>query len=254
MDAVNLGFLARQLLGTELAGRVEAISGGSLHWGEQLWAGIWQPEELGDAERFVQDTQAAAEAAGVPWAGSMIVTLPQLESDPAIAALAEALYVYGYPRAQGLVQGGPDAVMVMTDARPQAAVPGVEIAESTPDACQRLADEALAAAEQLTAPWRRYDGWLDGCQLLAAATDGEPLGLVAVYHGEVASRVMLLWVTPDARGRGLGGALLAQAGEAAQHSGRMLLSSWVHRDGRLRYYLARHGFADQLSVLAFPAE
>jgi len=254
MDAANLGFLARQLLGTELAGRVEPIPGGSLHWGDQLWAGIWQPEALGDAERFIHDTQAAAAAAGVPWAGTVVVTLPQLEGDAAVAGLAEALYVYGYPRAQGPALGGPDAVAVLTGAPPASSPDGVSIGESTLDACQRLVDAALEPVEQLTAPWRRHPGWLTGCQLLAVTADGEPAGLAAVYHSEVASRIMLLWVDPEARGRGLGQALLAGAAATAQQAGRMLVSCWVHRDGRLRYYLARHGFADQLSVLSFPAE
>lgn len=254
MAATNLGFLARQLLQTELAGRPEEIAGGCLFWGEQLWAGVWQLDELGDAEAFIHDTQRTAAEAGTAWGGVVVVTPPQLEGEPAVSALEEALYVYGFPRAQGLQLGGPDSVMIAAGTPHSAGPDGLEIVEAAPAQLEPLLGAALAPAEQLTAPWRRNSGWLDRCRLLAAQLNGQPAGLVAVYAGEVAGRVVLLWVDEDARGQGLGQALLSHAVADAAQAGRVLLSCWVHRDGRLRYYLARHGFADQLSVLSFPAE
>jgi len=254
MAATNLGFLARQLLHTELAGRAEDIAGGCLYWGEQLWAGIWQPEELGDAEVFIRDTQQVAAEAGRTWAGVVVVTPPPLAGEPVVAALEEALYVYGFPRAQGFEHGGPDSVLIATGSAHAAEASGAIIVEKPAEQLEGLLAAAQAPAEQLTGPWRRPPGWLEQCQLLTAELNGDPAGLVAVYHGEVASRIMLLWVTEDARDQGLGQALLARAVADAAQSGKVLLSCWVHRDGRLRYYLARHGFADQLSVLSFPAE
>lgn len=254
MNATNLAFLARQLLLTELAGQPEDFAGGCLYWGNQLWAGIWQLDELGDAEAFIRETRQAAAAAGRPWAGVVIVTPPQLEGEPEVAALEEALFVYGFPRVQGLQQGGPDSVMIAAGA-PQATHPDeLAIGEAQAADCTSLLESALAPAEQLTAPWRRPDGWLERSRLFKAELQGEAAGLLAVYHGEVAGRILLLWVEEAVRGQGIGQALLAHAVADAAQVGKVLLSCWVHRDGRLRYYLARHGFADQLSVLSFPAE
>jgi hypothetical protein len=158
MQASNLSFLARQLLRTELSGRPEEIAGGSLFWGEELWAGVWQPEALGDAERFILDTQRAAAAAGRPWAGVVAVTPPQLAGEPAVAALEEALYVYGFPRAQGLEHGGPDSAMFAA-APVGAAVANEErwatARRSTPQHLHGAADRAVAQARR----------WLDDCRL-----------------------------------------------------------------------------------------
>lgn len=254
MDASNLGFLARQLLLTELGGEVEEIAGGCFFWDAALWAGIWQPDEIGDCEQFILAAQAVAVERGTKLEGVIVVTPPARESDPVVAALAEALYVYGLPQRHGIAEGGPDTVLAAVGT-PRAPEPGgLEITAATMADCAELIERALAASEQLTAPWRRNGDWLEQCQLSLARLEGSMAGVAAVLSSELAGRIALLWVEEALRGRAIGQALLAHAAQRAHDAGKVLVNTWVYRAGRLRYYLAKHGFSEQLSVLSFLAD
>lgn len=257
MDAANLGFLARQLLLTELRGEAEDIDGGILVSGSELWAGIWQPEELGNFEIFIQSLQRTVQQRGLPLGGLVLLVPPAQDSTELISELAEALYVYGLPQCRGLPEGGPDAVQVLSGPLESAVVQGFTT-EWTSAADERFAAIALPAikvSEQLSAPWNtpRAD-WLNGTDCCIASVSGKPVGIVALHSSEVASRISLLWVVPEARGAGLGRVILAEACRRAADRGQLLCSVWSYRAGTLRFYLSKQGFAEQLSALYFIAE
>jgi len=257
MDSANLGFLARHLALTEFSGEIEPASGGCYVLGDELWAAIWAPEELTDPEAYIKATVEAAEQHGLSWAGAVAITPPARESDPLVAALSEALFIYGYEQRNELGSGGPDTVLVL--ASPQAAVQSVEISDVEPEALDeaatQLLNEARGAPEQLSSPWRRLrPGWLKGTKAHVAVLDGQPAGLVIVRYGELASRVVLLYVAEDHRQQGIGQALLAHSVDGAQAMGKMLNTIWVYRGGKLRYYFTKQGYAEQLSALYFIAE
>ncbi|MBN2081575.1 GNAT family N-acetyltransferase [bacterium] len=257
MDSANLGFLARHLVLTEFNGEIVPAPGGCYVLGDVLWAAIWQPEELENPEGFIKETAQAAQAHGLSWAGAVAITPPARESDPLVAALSEALYVYGYEQRNELGSGGPDTVLVL--AHPPVAEQPLEVADQDATALdaasQQLLAEARIAPEQLSSPWRRLrPGWLEGTHVHVARVNGQPVGLAVVRYGELASRVLLLYVAETSRQQGIGRALLAHSVDSAQAAGRMLNTIWVYRGGKLRYYFTKQGYAEQLSALYFIAE
>ncbi|GEM_PF-2745705 len=257
MDAANLGFLARQLLLTELRGEAEDIDGGMLVSGAELWAGIWQPAEMGNFEIFIQSLQRTAQQRGLPLRGLVLLVPPARDDTELIAELAETLYVYELPQRRGLPAGGPDAVQVLSGPLDCANVAGFSTEWVSPadEGFTAIAAPAIKAVEQLSAPWNTPRAeWLSGADCCIASVSGQPVGIAALHSSEVASRISLLWVVPEARGAGLGRVILAEACRRAADRGRLLCSVWSYRAGTLRFYLSKQGFAEQLSALYFVAE
>jgi GNAT superfamily N-acetyltransferase len=90
-----------------------------------------------------------------------------------------------------------------------------------------LAEEEGAAAETFSIGWREPAGALAGHARLR-------------LHRRIGDLEML-WVAPDARGRGIGGRLLAQAGaEARQRGARELVATVA--SPKAAGFLAGHGF------------
>lgn len=259
MADANFAFLARQLLQTELRGQAWTDrAGGAYAAGERLWAALWDPAASGDPEKFVQETEAKAKELGLPFAGLIVLTSPAAESDPALTALEEALYVYGYPRRQGLGLAGPDMVQVLAKPPFHKPLPGLEIgpAEAQNEQVIAMLQEAWAEKDGLGGPgWSAVEELQgDGIAHLLARRGGTAVGVVSLNGVGVTGRIVLAWVKPEARGAGIGKHLLAAAAKHSTDGGQLVLSAWTHRDGRLRYYFAQEGYADQLRVVYFYPE
>ena len=253
-DQANLAFLARQLVLTELPGEeVDTLPGGCLVQGQQLWAGLWAPSQIEDAEALIKQAQAAAQKRSTTLGGIVAVTTPADEKSPVVQELSEALYIYGYPRAQGLSSGAPELIQVQPAMQHPAAY---ELATAAwqDEAVQQMYQAAAAEADQLAGLHWWAQAARDGLDVVLAMQHQAPVGMVASLPGELFSRLVLLWVKPEARGAGIGRALAAAVGTDAALKGRMLTTAWTHRDGKLRYYFNKLGYDDQLVALVFIAE
>jgi GNAT superfamily N-acetyltransferase len=257
MADANFAFMARQLMQTELRGHNwSERSGGAHAAGSKLWTVLWDPAGAGDPEKLVQESQAKALELALPFAGLIALTPPAAESDPALAALEEALFVYGYPRRQGLGSGGPDMVQVLSKPTHHKPIGGLSIEPAESVALEGLLNAACAERDGLGGP-----GWQSaaefggaGIQHLVASRGGRALGFASLAAAGVTGRVMLIWVEPESRGKGIGRALLEAAARASGEGGQLVLSAWTHRDGRLRYFFAKEGYSDQLRLHYFQPE
>jgi GNAT superfamily N-acetyltransferase len=73
--------------------------------------------------------------------------------------------------------------------------------------------------------------------VLLAELEGSAVGLLVLHPGDEAITVKRLWTTPDARGQGVGAALVDAAIAAAP--GLIRLAVWDWRGDALRLYAAR---------------
>lgn len=256
MDMSNMGFVARQFIQTELSGDVEETTGGCLVWGSNLWAGLWDIGTIEDPEKFIHTVQDQARARGANWLGVMALLNPGEESSPSFVEFSEALFVYGLEKRAGIGTGAPDMVQVL--GRPVKAMPPSRlelVASNGLDAVQEFLAQAALADDLLAAPWHtRQSQWLEGCAIITALLDGQPVGVLLARESGLASRAVLLWVEPDNRNQGIGSTLVARGTELAAASGRMLSTAWTYRAGKLRYYFSKLGFQEQLSAQYFLAE
>lgn len=115
-------------------------------------------------------------------------------------------------------------------------------------------EEAPSAFGSRLADWQgdgdREARWRDrlgipGSHNLVALLEGEPVGMgsgVPTDDGQV--ELISLWVSPNARGRGVGDAILAEVERWARERGAgvLLLDVAEDNEGAARLYL-RHGFA-----------
>ena len=256
-STANLGFIARHLMQSEFPGRqYDEIDGGILAWGDDLWAGIWEVEAVGNVEEFIRETQAAAAEKGKRWAGAILMIPPSLEKNEQVSELAEALFIYGMPRSQGLGSGGPDVIQTLN--KPQAAAPRDIHVISTPDDDDRvkhlLAETWNAEDRLLSVAWGGASNWQPMMRTHLAVVDDEPAGIAGTIPGDLIGRLAALWVTPAFRGRQVGHALVNAAHKLAAERNLLALSAWTYRDGTLRYYLSKQGFEDQLSAQYYLAE
>lgn len=253
MDGMNLGFLARQLILTELAGEVEDIAGGCLVQGVKLWAGLWEPAAIVDPEKFIHCVQDTARKAGTAFDGAVVLASGSPEQQAGLDQLAEALFVYGYPECEAAGTSGPEMVQVLS--RPLAAP---EIAGLTIDSVTGADDwvgQALSVKERLFGDWvDPASDWLQHVNLQLASLEGEPVGIAGVRASELASRVVLLWVAEGHRRQGIGLALLEHCQTQAAAAGRLLNCCWTFRGGKWRYYMNRRGFDEKLTARYFKSE
>jgi len=255
----NLAFLAKQLMQTELRGHNWTDrAGGSYAAGRGLWTVIWDAAAAGDPEKLVQECEARAGELSLPFAGLIALSTPLAEADPALTAIEEALYVYGYPRRQGLGVGGPDMVQVLTKPPHHKPLAGLAITPAAAAAgpVAELLAEAAGQEDGLGGPgWAETGDYLDPALThLAAMRGAETLGFVSLGSAGVTGRIVLAWVKPEARGAGIGKQLLLAAARQSADSGQLVLSAWTHRDGRLRFYFAQEGFNEQLRIHYFMPE
>ena len=250
MDATNINFIARQLALTELHGEVEEIPAGILVWNIALWAALWNPELIVEPESFILEVKEKSKVRDIPWHGVLLLLQPGNESANAFLELCDALFVYGFERLTGMETGGPDMVQIL-GAPPKLHMPsGLEIKES------RDKDEItpmFAHAEQLkdsfSSPWRRNQpNWMGGCRIITATLNGKLAAAAVLRESDLASRLDFLWVEPGHRDKGIGAALISYCAEQATSRGKMLNTAWTYRDGKLRYYLRKQGFEEQLSA------
>lgn len=254
MNRENLGFLARQLLLTEVVGDAEDTPGGCLIWGAELWAGIWQPAAIPDFEQFIVATQNSAVERRLSWRGAIILVEPASASSPAIAELEEAFYVYGFPRREGLGAGGPQMVLVLDRPSSNSNPKRLQLNSVAADdpAANELTAEAARAHEQLVAPWIAAEpSWLGGSDIAVASLDSAPVGIAALRGSPLASRTVLLWVDPAQRGLGIGRALLSFATDMARKSSTVLECVWNYRSGKLRYFFSKAGYTERLTAMYF---
>jgi len=109
-----------------------------------------------------------------------------------------------------------------------------------PDAfASTYAREAAYTEEQ----WR---GWFHDrfALFIADLPDrAEPAGLAGVYDRDGAAGLLSMWVRPDARGRGVGEALMSAAADWARARGRDTLYLWVAEANEpARRLYERYGF------------
>nr|WP_243843593.1 GNAT family N-acetyltransferase [Microbacterium endophyticum] len=73
-----------------------------------------------------------------------------------------------------------------------------------------------------------------------AEIDSTPVGIAVVKHVDDATEIKRLWAQPEARGRGVGSALLDTI--TSHHGGPIRLTVWDWRADAIRMYRSR-GFA-----------
>lgn len=256
MSLANYAFLAKHLLMTEmLAPELEDCTGGVLAWCGNLRVGIWDPGKIDKPEAFVKELLRKAAERQQQLADVVVLLPPQEQDDQRFQELAEALYVYGLPRALGWNHSGPDLVQVMDKPLPATGKFAVKPAQlDSPEICEMF-DSAGDSADRPDSPaWRNDELVMERSQLFSAWQGGIPAGMLALTRGELAARISLCWVQPQFRGHGVGRELIAQAVEYAGGQGVMLLCAWTHREGTLRYYMNKLGFVDQLAAAYFFTE
>jgi GNAT superfamily N-acetyltransferase len=250
-------FLTRQLLRSEFP-QAELVDcpGGCFAIDDAIWIGLWQPEAITDPEGLVKSARQLSKDRELALAGAMLLVDPAKASSPPVEALEEALYIYGYPRVKGLNRGGPDIVQVLPNTPPLLPKPRLifEPAAHDPEAAQRLFALSLQTSDRITGPgWNRRKSWIERAEPYLAYDGTTPVGLVSFQPGELISRVVMLIVDEQQRGKGIGRELLNEVQTLGGQRGAMFTSVWNYRDGRLRYYIGKQGFAEQMSVLYFQA-
>jgi ribosomal protein S18 acetylase RimI-like enzyme len=88
---------------------------------------------------------------------------------------------------------------------------------------------------------------IPGARDLVAALDGHPVGMASGVPSEegVSAELISMWVSPAARGRGVGGLLIGAVERwAVQHNVRILRLSVMPGNSKAIALYERHGFAD----------
>lgn len=117
--------------------------------------------------------------------------------------------------------------------------------ETDPDAFGDTFERAVADDD---AAWRARADRPDGTTFVAVASDGRFLGMASggpAPNRPDAGAVYGMWVAPEARGRGLGAALLGAVEDWARESGYRLIGLGVTttNEPAIRLYTAR-GYTD----------
>lgn len=254
--AANTALMARHLLRSEFPrGEFTETPGGCLIADDAAWLGICNPAAIAeDPEAALKAAQAFAKERGLPWAGAILFTSATEAAGPEIDALEEALYIYGYHRAKGLNRGGPEMVQVLPNLPRLLAQPqfDIEPADKNLDAAHQLYAEAMQTADRITGPaWNRSKAWIERADAWLAYRGHEPAGLLSFVPGELIGRVVMLVVADKHRGHGVGRELLNHAQSLGGNA--PFMSIWNFREGRLRYYISKLGFTEQLGVRYFLA-
>lgn len=247
MDA-NFGFLAKQLLLTELHGKAVDINGGVAVLTESgIWHGLWEASHLGNLEAYVTDAQKKATEAETAFRG--VVALSKHGETTRWDELAEALFVYGLPEL-----AGPESVMVLANP-PHPKPRGLRflpLAESP--GFSAMACGAVEASSELTGP-----AWPDPqitCELLdidVAWHDSTPVGAVGTYSTDLAVRIAMLWIEPAWREKEMAQALVEHVSQQAQSAGKLLVTAWAKKSGLLRFALNESGLTEQVTARFFSA-
>ena len=253
MDATNTGFLAKQLLLTELDGEVVDYVGGSLVMCDLgIWAGIWEPLAIPDPEEYITDLMAKAEEYGSELAGVVMLIPGAMEQEEKVVQLAEALFVYGYTQPEGDV-APPDMIQVC--AKPPKPEDDVFIEFRYITGGHRIMLDAIEEAEQMYSNWNAENADLFiTADTILLQEDREPIGIMMLTESDLALRVIMLWIKEEFRNKGYGKTVLADLINSGVSSSKLLLSAWTHRTGRMRYFFQKCGFEEQLRALYFLPE
>lgn len=133
---------------------------------------------------------------------------------------------------------GPDAIEVGAAVRAYLRQTEFEkmrhVQGAAPDPAAPLPDRYLREVDDPA-------GAYAGCRVLLAELDGRVIGVVVHSEREGVAEVKRLWAAPEARGRGVGSALLDAAlrDAAALGVAEVRLSVWDWRDGAVRLYESR---------------
>jgi hypothetical protein len=242
----NFGFLAKQLLLTELHGSAVDIPGGiEVLTAGSLWLGLWDGHLVGDVEKYVVSASKRAGEQGSTLRGAVL--LSQHGQSEAWSDLADALFVYGLPETTG-----PEGVLVL-DHPPHPKPRGLRFLPlSESPGAWRMESGFERTTEELTGP-----AWPDAqqsCELLdveVAWHDTTPIGAVGTFSVGLTERIALLWIEPAWREKDLAQALVEHVSQRAQEAGRLLVCAWAKRGGLLRFALSEGGFAEQLTARFF---
>jgi GNAT superfamily N-acetyltransferase len=251
-SSANAALMARHLLRTEFPrAELSDVPGGCFIADDAAWLGITSPQSIEDHEALLKQAQAFAKERELPWAGALLFTSATEAPGPETEALEEALYIYGYIRAKGLNRGGPEMVQVLLNEPQLVTSPqcDFEAAADNLDAAHLLYAEAMDTSDRITGPaWNRSKAWIERAEAWLAYRGHEPAGLVSCVNGELIGRIVMLIVAENHRGFGVGRELLSHAQTIGAHHGAMFTSLWNFREGKLRYYISKQGFAEQLGV------
>jgi hypothetical protein len=242
----NFGFLAKQLLLTELHGKAVDINGGiAVLTDSGIWHGLWEASHLGNLEAYVTDAQKKATDAESTFRG--VVSLSQHGEAGKWDELAEALFVYGLPEASG-----PESVMVLANP-PHPKPRGLRfltLAESP--GFSAMACGAVETSGELTGP-----AWPDAqvtCELLdihVAWHNSTPVGAVGLHSTDLALRIAMLWIEPAWREKEVAQALVEHVAQQAQAGGKLLVTAWAKKAGLLRFALHEAGMEEQVTARFF---
>jgi ribosomal protein S18 acetylase RimI-like enzyme len=123
-----------------------------------------------------------------------------------------------------------------------------ELARDVRLAALRDAPDAFASTYAREAAYteERWRGWFHdrfGMFIAYVEDRAEPAGLAGVYEEDGAANLVSMWVRPDARGRGVGEALVNAAAGWARTRGRDTLYLWVAEANEpARRLYERYGF------------
>lgn len=116
------------------------------------------------------------------------------------------------------------------------------------DAPSAFASTHAAESEMTEADWAARATWgADGCDratFVACGADGQPVGLVGGHRTkEGVVELVSMWTAPEARGAGVGRALVAAVATWARSCGDATLHLWVTRgNDRAQRLYERAGF------------
>ncbi|GAA1555462.1 GNAT family N-acetyltransferase [Kribbella lupini] len=137
----------------------------------------------------------------------------------------------------------------------------IELRQLVPDDWKDWRELRLAAlSDAPTAFGSRYEDWVDaeeerwrarlalpGSYNLIASLDGSPAGMASGLpaHDEPDVRELVsMWISPDARGRGLGDRLMTAVEDWARSEGAVAVElSVVQGNDKAQALYARHGYA-----------
>lgn len=248
----NAAFLCRQIALSEIHGdNIEELEHGMIVRSNGLWLVLWDPAAAPTIELIIKAALKSAEAEGAALRGGLLLLSPGEEQQPAVAEIAEALFVYGLPEPPEH-SGYPDQVQVLAKPDFPKARSGFSCSHQ-PRATTggELVANLGRGSREMLGPF--FGSTASDLEIDSSTGEVGAAGSTEVLHTASGVCRRLLSIRPGGGEQCLGLTIKGIA-EHSSEQGELLFTCWSSRKGTLRYALSELGFETQLIARFHVAE